>query len=66
VPLQRFTPRRPRSKWSKCNRVEADKLIESGMMKPTGLREVGRAKSDGRWEAAYESPKTAPVPEDLR
>ncbi len=66
MPLQRFTPRRPRSKWSKRNHARAEKLIESGMMKPAGLREVGRAKADGRWEAAYESPKTATVPEDLR
>ncbi len=64
--LQRFTPRRPRSRWSKRNRAKAAKLIERGMMKPAGLREVERAKADGRWEAAYESPKTATVPEDFR
>jgi uncharacterized protein YdeI (YjbR/CyaY-like superfamily) len=57
--LLRFTPRRLRSKWSKRNRAKATKLIEEGRMKPAGLREVERAKADGRWEAAYESQSTA-------
>jgi hypothetical protein len=48
--LLRFTPRRPRSKWSKGNRGKVRKLIEEGRMKPTGLREVERAKAEGRWE----------------
>ena len=48
--LLRFTPRRPRSKWSKVNRVKVSKLIEDGRMKPAGLREVERAKAEGRWE----------------
>jgi len=48
--LLRFTPRRPRSKWSKVNRVKVSKLIEVGRMKPAGLREVERAKAEGRWE----------------
>ncbi|MBA2693355.1 MAG: YdeI/OmpD-associated family protein [Rubrobacter sp.] len=64
--LQKFTPRRKRSKWSKVNRAKAESLIESGMMYPAGLREVERAKADGRWEAAYEPPSKATVPEDLR
>ena len=64
--LQRFTPRRARSRWSKINRAKATKLIASGEMKPVGLREVERAKSDGRWDAAYDSHRTATVPEDLR
>ena len=64
--LQRFTPRRPRSKWSKRNRDKATKLIEEGRMKPAGLREVERARADGRWETAYESQSTATVPEDFR
>jgi uncharacterized protein YdeI (YjbR/CyaY-like superfamily) len=64
--LQRFTPRRPRSKWSRVNREKAAKLIESGEMKPPGLGEVERARSDGRWEAAYEAQSKATVPEDLR
>ena len=63
--LQRFTPRRPRSKWSKINRQKATELIERGEMKPAGLREVERAKADGRWDAAYDAPSTATVPEDL-
>ena len=50
--LQRFTPRRPRSKWSKVNRRKATELIERREMKPAGLREVERAKADGRWDAA--------------
>ena len=63
--LQRFTPRRARSKWSKINREAATRLIEAGMMQPPGLREVERAKADGRWDAAYDSSATATVPEDL-
>ena len=64
--LQRFTPRRPRSRWSKVNREKVTKLIEGGEMKPAGLREVERARADGRLDAAYDSPSTATVPEDLR
>jgi uncharacterized protein YdeI (YjbR/CyaY-like superfamily) len=52
--LQRFTPRRARSNWSKINRRKAESLIESGAMKTAGMREVERAKADGRWDAAYE------------
>ena len=63
--LQRFTPRRPRSKWSKVNRKKATELIEEGRMKPAGLREVERAKADGRWDAAYDAQSTATVPDDL-
>jgi uncharacterized protein YdeI (YjbR/CyaY-like superfamily) len=48
--LQRFTPRRPRSKWSKINRGKVINLIEEGRMRPAGLREVERAKAEGRWE----------------
>jgi len=64
--LQRFTPRRPRSKWSKGNLAKVTKLIEEGRMKPAGFREVERAKADGRWEAAYDAQSTATVPEDLQ
>ncbi len=64
--LQRFTPRKPRSKWSKVNRAKVTKLIEEGRMKPAGLREVERAKADGRWDAAYDAQSTATVPDDLR
>jgi uncharacterized protein YdeI (YjbR/CyaY-like superfamily) len=64
--LQKFTPRRPRSLWSRRNREKAEGLMRSGAMRPAGLREVERAKSDGRWEAAYDSHSTAEVPEDLQ
>lgn len=63
--LQRFTPRRPRSKWSKINRDAAIRLIERGAMRPAGLCEVERAKADGRWDAAYDAASTATIPEDL-
>jgi uncharacterized protein YdeI (YjbR/CyaY-like superfamily) len=63
--LQRFTPRRPRSPWSKINRAKAAELIERGEMRPAGLSEVERAKADGRWEAAYKGQRTATVPDDL-
>ncbi len=64
--LQRFTPRRPRGKWSLINREKAEGLITSGAMRPTGLAEVETAKADGRWEAAYAGQRKAEVPEDLR
>jgi uncharacterized protein YdeI (YjbR/CyaY-like superfamily) len=64
--VQRFTPRRPRSIWSKRNVKFATELIESGRMQPAGLREVERAKADGRWDAAYDAPSTATVPDDLQ
>jgi uncharacterized protein YdeI (YjbR/CyaY-like superfamily) len=64
--LQRFTPRRPRGKWSLINREKAEALITSGAMRPAGLAEVEAAKADGRWEAAYAGQRTAKVPEDLQ
>jgi uncharacterized protein YdeI (YjbR/CyaY-like superfamily) len=64
--LQRFTPRRPRSRWSRINRDTAERLIAEGRMRPAGLAEVERAMGDGRWEAAYEGQKSSPVPEDLQ
>ena len=64
--LQRFTSRRPRSKWSRINRETAERLIAQRRMRPAGLTEVERAKADGRWEAAYEGQRTATVPEDLQ
>jgi uncharacterized protein YdeI (YjbR/CyaY-like superfamily) len=64
--LQRFTPRRPRGRWSKINREKAEDLIEAGAMRPPGLAEVEAAKTDGRWEAAYAGARTAEVPDDLR
>jgi uncharacterized protein YdeI (YjbR/CyaY-like superfamily) len=64
--LQRFTPRRPRSKWSRINCAAADRLLAAGRLKPAGLREMDAAKRDGRWEAAYASQRTMGVPDDLR
>jgi uncharacterized protein YdeI (YjbR/CyaY-like superfamily) len=64
--LQKFTPRGPKSKWSKINRDKALALIEAGRMKPAGLAEVEKAKSDGRWDQAYDSQSKAMVPEDLQ
>lgn len=62
---QRFTPRRPKSIWSAINVAKAEALIAAGKMQARGLREVERAKADGRWKAAYASPKNATVPDDL-
>jgi uncharacterized protein YdeI (YjbR/CyaY-like superfamily) len=64
--LQRFTPRRARSKWSQINREKAEQLIADGRMRPAGLAEVDRAKGDGRWEAAYPSQRNLTVPDDLQ
>lgn len=64
--LQRFTPRRPRGRWSRINREKAEALIAAEKMRPTGLTEVEAAKADGRWEAAYEGQRTAQVPPDLQ
>jgi uncharacterized protein YdeI (YjbR/CyaY-like superfamily) len=64
--LQKFTPRRPRSIWSKVNREKVLVLIESGRMKEAGLKEIERARADGRWDAAYDSATSARVPEDLQ
>ena len=63
--LQRFTPRKSRSRWSKINREKAERLIAEGLMQPAGLREVEAARADGRWDAAYEGQATAAVPPDL-
>lgn len=63
--LQRFTPRRARSRWSKRNSGLAEELIGRGEMAPAGMREIERARADGRWDAAYDSHSTATVPPDL-
>ena len=63
--LQRFTPRRAKSTWSKINREKVQALTDAGRMRPAGLAEVERAKADGRWDAAYDGMTTASVPEDL-
>jgi len=64
--LQRFTPRRPRGRWSRINRDKAEALIAAERMRPSGLAEIEAAKADGRWEAAYEGQRSAAVPDDLR
>lgn len=63
--LQRFTPRRSRSKWSRRNVERVEALSAAGRMRPAGLAAVEAAKADGRWEAAYAPPSTAEVPPDL-
>lgn len=63
--IQRFTPRRPKSSWSKVNRQKVEALTAAGRMRPAGLAEVARAKVDGRWDGAYDGMATASVPEDL-
>ncbi|MCW2777402.1 MAG: hypothetical protein JWN17_1127 [Frankiales bacterium] len=63
---QRITPRRPTSPWSQVNREAVQRLQEQGRLRPGGLREVERAKEDGRWERAYAPASTAQVPDDLR
>jgi len=63
--LQKFSRRGARSTWSKINRDKATALITTGAMQPPGLAEVERAKRDGRWDAAYDAPSRAAVPEEL-
>jgi uncharacterized protein YdeI (YjbR/CyaY-like superfamily) len=64
--LQKFTPRGKKSIWSKINREKALTLVANGRMQAMGLAETERAKADGRWEQAYDSPSTATVPPDLQ
>ena len=64
--LQRFTPRRARSPWSKRNVGKVEALIAAGRMRPQGHAEIERAKADGRWDAAYDGPRTIEVPPDLQ
>jgi uncharacterized protein YdeI (YjbR/CyaY-like superfamily) len=64
--LQRFTPRRPRSKWSAVNRQRAERLIAEGRMKAAGLREYQAAETDGRLADAYEPQSRATVPPDFQ
>ncbi|MFP5501438.1 MAG: YdeI/OmpD-associated family protein [Candidatus Sericytochromatia bacterium] len=63
--LQRFTPRKARSKWSKVNREHVARLIEAGQMQPAGLAAVEEAQRNGQWEAAYDSPANMTVPAEL-
>ena len=64
--LQKFTPRRPKSTWSKINCKKVEALTEAGRMRPAGLRQVELAKADGRWEAAYDAQSTMTVPDDFQ
>lgn len=64
--LQKFTPRGPKSIWSKINTENVERLIASGDMKPAGLKAIELAKQDGRWDAAYASQKNISVPADFQ
>ena len=64
--LIRFTPRKPRSKWSQVNRARAAELVAAGRMRAGGLAQIEAAKADGRWDAAYDSQRNATVPDDLQ
>lgn len=64
--LQRFTPRRPKSKWSQVNRQKATRLLEEGRVRPAGLAQIDAAKADGRWDAAYPAQSQAVVPDDFQ
>jgi uncharacterized protein YdeI (YjbR/CyaY-like superfamily) len=64
--LQRFTPRKPSSRWSEINTTKAEALISAGRMRPAGQREVDAARADGRWDAAYQGQRASTVPDDLR
>ncbi|WP_125612232.1 YdeI/OmpD-associated family protein [Specibacter cremeus] len=63
--LQKYVPRRPRSRWSQVNVDKVEALTEAGRMRPAGMAEVDAAKADGRWAAAYQSQRNATVPPDL-
>lgn len=63
--LHKFTPRRAKSIWSKRNTEKVMKLIEEKRMQPAGFKEIERAKADGRWQQAYDSPGTMKLPEDF-
>jgi len=64
--VQRFTPRKPNSKWSKINRNKAEELIAAGKMRLSGMAAIELAKQKGIWEAAYDSQKNASIPDDLQ
>lgn len=63
--LQRYSRRRPRTPWSKINVGRVESLVKAGRMRPPGIKEIDEAKADGRWEAAYESQRSANVPAEL-
>jgi uncharacterized protein YdeI (YjbR/CyaY-like superfamily) len=64
--LQKFTPRGPKSMWSKVNCDKATALLASGRMQPAGIRQVELAKADGRWGAAYQSQSEISIPDDFQ
>jgi uncharacterized protein YdeI (YjbR/CyaY-like superfamily) len=63
--LQKFTPRRPKSVWSKRNQEHVARLTKARRMKPAGLKAIAAAKKDGRWERAYDSPKNMTIPDEF-
>jgi len=63
--IQRFSPRRPKSLWSKINTGRVERLTQLGKIKPPGLLAIEAARKDGRWEVAYNSPGKATIPEDF-
>ncbi len=63
--LQKFCQRREKSIWSKINIGHVERLIKEGRMKPAGLIAIEKAKADGRWEKAYDSPSKMTIPEDF-
>ncbi|HVX45447.1 MAG TPA: YdeI/OmpD-associated family protein [Mycobacteriales bacterium] len=63
--VQRFTPRRKKSRWSQVNREKAERLIAEGRMQPPGHEQIAAAQADGRWEEAYRPPSRSTVPDDL-
>ena len=63
--LQKFTPRRPKSIWSKRNIEHVERLTAAGRMEPSGLAEIEAAKADGRWKQAYDSPANMEIPQDF-
>ncbi len=64
--IQKFSPRKPNSKWSKLNTEKVEALIVAGRIQPSGYHQVELAKEDGRWEAAYEPPSQISIPEDFQ
>lgn len=63
--LQKFTPRRSRSMWSKRNIEHIERLISAGLVKPAGLAEVKKAQEDGRWQAAYDAPSSMTISDNF-
>jgi uncharacterized protein YdeI (YjbR/CyaY-like superfamily) len=64
--IQKFTPRRAKSVWSKVNTEKVEQLIKQGRMQPAGMKQIEAAKADGRWDAAYASQKNMEIPEDFQ